>query len=68
MRGHIDGAQKCDICFRMFPNKKALRNHQIIHREHKFSCDVCGRGFHRPSKFKVRKCQNNKYLYSYNIL
>lgn len=53
MKLHIDGEQKCETCSRMFPNKKALRNHRIIHREHKYFCEICGRGFHRPHVLRV---------------
>lgn len=53
MKIHFDTKQKCQICLKFFKNKKALRNHVIVHREKTIFCEICGRGFHRAFKLRV---------------
>lgn len=56
-----NGTYVCEECFKIFPSKPVLRNHQrIIHaNELYFKCDLCDRDFKRQSWLNLHKKQHS---------
>ncbi|XP_005106982.1 uncharacterized protein LOC101859265 [Aplysia californica] len=49
LRMHLSSPTKCDICSKVFPNKRYMLRHRASHVEPQHCCDVCGK------MYKIRK-------------
>lgn len=47
-RMHQEKKHKCDECDKAYFNKQQLDLHLMKHKEEVFTCEVCGKSFHRP--------------------
>lgn len=48
-RVHLANPTKCDICHKVFPNRRYMKRHRASHVEPQHCCDVCGK------MYKIRK-------------
>lgn len=54
MQTHTDEQQTCDICFKVKPNRNALKNHKrTTHGAAKHKCTFCDKSFRRLVSLKV---------------
>ncbi|XP_067661206.1 GDNF-inducible zinc finger protein 1-like [Haliotis asinina] len=48
-RVHLANPTKCDVCHKVFPNRRYMKRHRASHVEPQHCCDVCGK------MYKIRK-------------
>ena len=54
----VEFAFECSTCKKRFPTKKACNFHTKTHLPNnlrKYQCDICGSGFHTPTKLSIHK-------------
>lgn len=62
LRMHLSSPTKCDLCTKVFPNKRYMLRHRSSHVAPQHCCDVCGKMYKiRKAMLEHRKTHDTAY-------
>ncbi|CAG5129724.1 unnamed protein product [Candidula unifasciata] len=62
LRMHLSSPTKCDVCSKVFPNKRYMLRHRASHVAPQHCCDVCGKMYKiRKAMLEHRKTHDTTY-------
>ena len=56
-----DMETRCEICVKEFANVRAMKRHfTLLHKNHDYQCDICGKVYRQESRFEKHVCKVKK--------